>query len=81
MRKRFLIKQKSNCEIMGFIKQKDYGKIEIDDSESDVLQLWQIQRKEANVVFVEREKLAVLIASLMRIYNNDLQEKRISSSN
>lgn len=45
---------------MKVIKQQHYPDIEIDDTEKDIIQLWQRGKEDINVIQIERENLAAL---------------------
>lgn len=51
-------------KLKDIIKQKWYPDLEIDNSEKDIIQLWQDGKEEANVIQVTRENLHILIHSL-----------------
>jgi len=46
------------------IKQKYYLSIEIDNSESDIIQLWMNGKEDVNVIHIERENILLLIEQL-----------------
>ena len=46
------------------IKQKYYPSIEIDNSESDIIQLWMNGKEDVNVIHIERENILLLIEQL-----------------
>ena len=50
------------------MQQKHYPLIKIDNSETDIIQLWQQGKEDTNVIQIEREKIPLLI---------DLLQKRI----
>ena len=48
------------------IKQKHYGEIEIDDTKSDIIQIWNHQWQ-SDLIQVERENIPLLIQSLQKL--------------
>lgn len=52
------------------IKQKNYGTIEIDTREKDIIQIWCNQRVSCNVVQVERKNIKRLIKALQKTVNH-----------
>jgi hypothetical protein len=52
------------------IKQKHYGQLEVDPSETDVVQIWLYQNHSINVVQIEREYLQDVINKLQEEVNN-----------
>jgi hypothetical protein len=52
------------------IFQPDYGNIEIDTREKDVINLWQEGKQEINVLMVERDMLDVFIEQLTKLKNS-----------
>lgn len=48
------------------IKQKNYGTIEIDNREKDIIEIWCNQRVSCNVVQVERKNINRLIKQLQK---------------
>lgn len=66
MRKLLKNKTQNLSTSTSFINQKAYGKLEVNNTEMDMVQIWNHSKfKEDNqVVFVEREKLGRLIEVL-----------------
>lgn len=52
---------------MTAIEQTHYGKIEVVDTEPDIVQIWNFQKHENNVVMIERENLPELIKQLQKL--------------
>lgn len=50
---------------MKSLKQKSYGKLEIDNTEKDIVQIWCDEGKDPQVVQVERENIKWLITQLI----------------
>ncbi len=46
------------------IKQKHYADIKLDLSEEDTVLIWQVDKSECNVIFIERDKTKQLIKVL-----------------
>lgn len=49
------------------MNQTHYPKIEVDNSETDIIQIWQNGKTDVNVIQVERDKLHEFIRVLQKI--------------
>jgi hypothetical protein len=54
------------------MNQKNYPKIEIDNSEKDIIQIWQKGKTDVNVIQIERDKLIQFIISLQNTNQQEL---------
>ncbi len=59
------------------IDQEHYHTIEIDTNEKDIVQIWQINKVEANVIQIERGKIQELIDLL----EHEKDNQQLTSSN
>lgn len=48
------------------ITQKDYGVIEIDNTESDIVMITMKEKSELNIIQIERENIPALISELQK---------------
>jgi N-acetylglutamate synthase/N-acetylornithine aminotransferase len=49
------------------IQQTFYPNITVDDSENDIIALWQSGKEDSNIIQIEREKLKELINKLLEL--------------
>lgn len=49
------------------ITQKEYGKIEIDNSEKDCIQIWMEEKEDNQLILVERDNVQNLIDALKQL--------------
>lgn len=56
------------------IEQLEYPDIAIDNSEKDIIQIWQNGKEDSNVIQIEREKFIFIIGQLIVIYSLQKQK-------
>lgn len=59
------------------INQKSYGRIEIDNTEKDIVLMWMFEDSESNVLQIERDNIDYLINLLNECKNGQASRDRI----